>query len=99
VAAVRTTIFDERTAIFDGQVRSFLEKAPDGLEVNLSAGLDTRFHRLDNSRGEWIELDLPGVITFRQKLREPASKRHRMIEASVLDENWVADFKRHARSL
>ena len=87
-----------RTAIFDEQVKNFLEKAPDGLVVNLGAGLDTRFHRLDNSRVEWIELDLPGVITFRQKLHEPKSKRHQMIAASVLDDDWVVEIKRYARS-
>ena len=97
-AAWRKTIFEERTAIFDEQVRCFLEKTPDGLVVNLGAGLDTRFHRLDNGRVEWIELDLPGVIAFRQKFPEPESKRHRMIAASVLDDDWVAEIKRYARS-
>jgi O-methyltransferase involved in polyketide biosynthesis len=98
MAAGITAIFHKWFAIFDEQVRNFLEKAPDGLVVNLGAGLDTRFHRLDNGRVEWIELDLPGVITFRQKLHEPESKRHRMIAASVLDDDWVVEIKRHARS-
>jgi methyltransferase (TIGR00027 family) len=98
MTAVTTAFIHNRTAIFDEQVGNFLEKAPDGLVVNLGAGLDTRFHRLDNSRVEWIELDLPGVITFRQKLHEPESKRHRMIAASVLDDVWVVEVKRHARS-
>jgi O-methyltransferase involved in polyketide biosynthesis len=97
MAAAITAVFHKRFAIFDEQVRKFLEKAPDGLVVNLGAGLDTRFHRLDNGRLEWIELDLPGVITFRQKLHEPENKRHRMIAASVLGDDWIADIKRHAR--
>jgi O-methyltransferase involved in polyketide biosynthesis len=66
--------------------------------VNLGAGLNTRFHCLDNGLVEWIELDLPGVIAFRQKLDEPESKRHRMIAASVLDEDWLVEIKRYARS-
>jgi len=86
-----------RTAIFDELVRNFLEKAPDGLVANLGAGLDTRFHRIDNGRVEWIELDLPEVIALRQKLHEPESKRHRMIAASVLDEDWVVEIKRYSR--
>jgi methyltransferase (TIGR00027 family) len=98
MAAGITAVFHKRFAIFDEQVRNFLEKAPDGLVVNLGAGLDTRFHRLDNGRVEWIELDLPGVIAFRQKLHEPESKRHRMIAASILDDDWIAEIKRHARS-
>jgi len=98
VTAVTTAAVNKRRVIFDEQVRNFLEEAPDGLVVNLGAGLNTRFHRLDNGRVEWIELDLPGVITFRQKLREPASKRHRMIAASVLDDDWVVEIKRYAKS-
>jgi O-methyltransferase involved in polyketide biosynthesis len=98
MTAVATTHLNNRRALFDEHVRSFLEKAPDGLVVNLGAGLDTRFHRLDNGLVEWIELDLPGVIAFRQKLHEPESKRHRMIAASVLDGDWIAEVKRHARS-
>lgn len=37
----------------------------------LGAGLDTCFYRLDHGMIEWIELDLPNVIVFLQKLREP----------------------------
>ncbi len=98
MTAWKAATFDIRRAIFDKQVRNFLEKAPDGLVVNLGAGLDTRFHRLDNGRVEWIELDLPGVIAFRQKLHEPESQRHRMIAASVLDDDWIVEVKRYARS-
>jgi methyltransferase (TIGR00027 family) len=98
ITAWRAATFDIRRAIFDEQVRNFLEKAPDGLVVNLGAGLDTRFHRLDNGRVEWIELDLPDVIAFRQKLHEPESGRHRMIAASVLDCDWIVEVKRYARS-
>jgi O-methyltransferase involved in polyketide biosynthesis len=68
VTAVTTGAINKRRTIFDEQVRNFLKDAPDGLVVNLGAGLNTRFHRLDNGQVEWIELDLPGVITFRQRL-------------------------------
>ena len=98
VTTVKVAIFDERRMIFDEQVRDFLEKAPDGLVVNLGAGLNTRFHRLDNGRTEWIELDLPGVIALRRKFSEPENKRHRMIAASVLDDSWVMEIKRYART-
>jgi O-methyltransferase involved in polyketide biosynthesis len=78
-----------RTAIFDAQVAAFLDKTPDGLVVNLGAGLDTRFHRLDNGAVRWVEIDLPNVIAFRQKLWEPEDERHRLVAASVLDEDWI----------
>jgi O-methyltransferase involved in polyketide biosynthesis len=98
MTTMATAVLNKRFAIFDEQVENFLEEAPDGLMVNLGAGLDTRFHRLDNGRVEWIELDLPGVIAFRRKLHEPECTRHRMMEASVLDDDWVMEIKRHAKS-
>jgi O-methyltransferase involved in polyketide biosynthesis len=82
-----------RTAVLDKQVGSF-GKAPDGLIVNLGAGLDTRLYRLDNEVVHWIELDLPGVISFRRRLEEPVSERHPLIAGSVLDEDWIAEVKR-----
>jgi O-methyltransferase involved in polyketide biosynthesis len=78
-----------RTALFDVQVKAFLEQAPNGLVVNLGAGLDSRFHRLDNGAVRWVEIDLPDVIAFRRKLQEPQSERHWFIAASVLDEDWI----------
>ena len=87
-----------RTAIFDSEVHAFLEKAPDGLVVNLGAGLDTRFYRLDNGAVRWIEIDLPDVIAFRRKLEEPPSERHTLLAASVLDEDWIDQVARAAGS-
>lgn len=83
-----------RTTILDNQVRIFLAKAPDGIIVNLGAGLDTRFYRLDNGIVRWIELDLPGVISFRRQLQEPLNDRHRLVAGSVLDDGWIAETHR-----
>jgi O-methyltransferase involved in polyketide biosynthesis len=85
-----------RTATFDTQVNAFLEKSPNGLVVNLGAGLDTRFYRLDNGAVRWVEIDLPDVIAFRRKLQEPQSERHWFIAASVLDEDWIDEVARAA---
>ncbi len=85
-----------RTKVLDEQVGAFIARHPDALVVNLGAGLDTRFHRLDNRTIRWIELDLPEVIAFRRKLEEPASPRHILLEASVLDPQWPRAVKRYA---
>jgi O-methyltransferase involved in polyketide biosynthesis len=85
-----------RTAILDEQAAKFLAKAPHGLIVNLGAGLDTRFYRLDNGIAHWIEMDLPSVISFRRKLQEPDSERHRFVAGSVLNEVWIAAVKHDA---
>lgn len=88
-----------RTAILDAQVGAFIAGDPDLLVVNLGAGLDTRFHRLDDGKIVWIELDLPDVIAFRQKLEEPANPRHIFLAASILDKDrWIPQVKRHGRS-
>jgi O-methyltransferase involved in polyketide biosynthesis len=88
-----------RTAILDAQVKAFVSSHPDLLIVNLGAGLDTRFHRLDDDKIEWIELDLPDVIAFRQNLAEPANPRHIFLAASILDQDrWIPQVKRHGRS-
>jgi O-methyltransferase involved in polyketide biosynthesis len=87
-----------RTAILDEQAGRFLGGAPDGLVVNLGAGLDTRFYRLDNGIVHWIELDLPSVISFRGRLQEPTNERHRLIAGSVLEDGWVAEAKQDARA-
>jgi O-methyltransferase involved in polyketide biosynthesis len=86
-----------RTKILDEQVGSFIATHPDGLVVNLGAGLDTRFYRLDNGSIRWIELDLPDVITFRHRLEEPLDIRHALLAASVLDDRWVPEVKRYGK--
>jgi O-methyltransferase involved in polyketide biosynthesis len=86
-----------RTRILDEQVGSFIATHPEALLVNLGAGLDTRFYRLDNGSISWIELDLPDVITFRHRLEEPHNIRHALLAASVLDEQWVLEVKRYGK--
>lgn len=41
-----------------------MDAHPEGLVVNLGAGLDTRFYRLDNGTITWIDIDLPEVVAF-----------------------------------
>ena len=75
-----------------------MDAHPEGLVVNLGAGLDTRFYRLDNGTIAWIDIDLPEVVAFRQKLQEPANPRRLLLAASVLEHGWVPHVKRLARS-
>jgi len=77
-----------RARVIDDAVRVFLRHRPDGVVVNLGAGLDTRFDRVDNGRVHWIELDLPDAIAFRRRLL-PESPRHPCWSLSALDETWV----------
>jgi len=86
-----------RTRILDREASAFLAANPDSLVVNLGAGLDTRFHRLNNGTVVWMEIDLPDVTAFRERLQEPADRRHVLLSASVLEDGWVSEVKLRVR--
>jgi O-methyltransferase involved in polyketide biosynthesis len=77
-----------RTAIFDVPVRDFLSRHPEGTIVEIGAGLNTRFERLDNGAVHWFDLDLPDSIELRKKFFTD-SERHTTLTASVLDPGWM----------
>jgi O-methyltransferase involved in polyketide biosynthesis len=77
-----------RTCIIDVWVRDFLVEHPQGTVVDIGAGLNTRFERVDNGRVSWVDLDLPDVIELRRRFFTD-SERRRMVAASVLEPRWV----------
>ncbi|WP_043560416.1 class I SAM-dependent methyltransferase [Actinomyces israelii] len=76
-----------RTLTLDPLVSGFISTHPDAVVVNVACGLDTRFHRLDNGRITWFDLDLPDVIALRRQLLGEGERRH-LIAASALDPDW-----------
>jgi methyltransferase (TIGR00027 family) len=81
-----------RTTIFDTEVASFIAKHPHAVIVNIGAGLDTRFFRMDNGSIIWYELDLPNVIALRKQFFVE-TERYRFITASLTDEQWVSEIR------
>jgi O-methyltransferase involved in polyketide biosynthesis len=79
-----------RTMILDWWVRQFLARHPGGTVVELGTGLNTRFERTDNGSVHWIDLDLPDTIALRRRFFSDTPRR-RMLAASVLDEDWLAE--------
>ncbi|MFA8344281.1 MAG: class I SAM-dependent methyltransferase [Rhodothermaceae bacterium] len=77
-----------RTLIFDNAVRSFMEKYPDGVVLNVGCGLDARFFRLDNGKVNWFDLDVGETIELRKSFFEQ-SDRYRMVNASILNKEWI----------
>lgn len=77
-----------RTDILDDYTRGFIEEYPNATIVNIAAGLDTRFYRMDNGQITWFELDLPDSIAVRRQLMQE-TERHRTIAASALDTDWM----------
>lgn len=47
-----------RTDVLDNAVKTFLQNSPEGIVINLGAGLDTRITRVDNGRVHWYDVDL-----------------------------------------
>ncbi len=55
-----------RTIMLDRQLKGIIKKAPDTVVVNVGAGFDNRFPRVDNGRIYWFDLDLPDAIAARR---------------------------------
>jgi len=81
-----------RAKMFDLAVGDFLTESPRGNVVNLGAGVDTTFFRVDNGFVRWHDLDLPDVIALRKKLIAEAP-RSKCIASSMFDPGWMETFQ------
>lgn len=77
---------------FDNAIKNYLKKFPDATIVNLGAGLDTTFYRVDNGRLSWIDLDVPEVILLREKILPPPDRVF-YLSQSVMDFSWMQKVK------
>ena len=77
-----------RTKLFQDAIKSFLNKNPNSVIINLAAGLDNRFSELDNGQVRWFDLDLPEVIETRKRYINE-SERQTFIASDVLDYSWI----------
>jgi O-methyltransferase involved in polyketide biosynthesis len=78
-----------RTAMFDEWVKGFLSRYPEGTVVEIGAGLNTRFERLDNGTLHWFDLDLPDTVELRRKFFTDSGRRV-TLAGSILDPGWMA---------
>jgi O-methyltransferase involved in polyketide biosynthesis len=79
-----------RAARMDERARAFLAAHPDGTVINLGAGLDDTFSRVDNGAARWYNLDLPDAIAYRERFLAP-TERCRNIAKSMFDYTWLDD--------
>ncbi len=79
-----------RTRIHDHWVRRWLDQHPAGTVVEVGAGLNTRFERIDNGRLRWFDLDLPAPMALRRRFFADTDRRT-TIAASVADAGWVEE--------
>ena len=82
-----------RSAMFDVWVRDFLRRHPEGTVVEIGAGLNTRFERLDNGRVHWYDLELPDMVELRRTFFSD-SERRMTLAASVLNPDWIEAVRR-----
>ena len=65
-----------RTAVLDGLIGTALASGRFDAVLNLAAGLDTRPYRLDVPSGlRWVEVDMPEVITYKERIIGDAEPR------------------------
>jgi len=81
-----------RAKQFDDKIKAYITEHPRTSVVNIGAGLDTTFYRLDNGAIHWYDLDLPNVIAIRKQLLEEPD-RTACISKSLLDMSWCKDIE------
>lgn len=74
----------------DDAVLTYMQEHPKAAVVNIGAGLDTGFLRVDNGLLRWFDLDLPDALAFRNTVI-PKPKRVNQIARSVFDTTWFQD--------
>ena len=77
-----------RARLLDEWVRQFLQRYPSGTVIEVGAGLDARFERLDNGQLTWFDVDLPEVTALRQQFFQAGPRRH-SVGASILEQSWL----------
>ncbi len=77
-----------RAKKYDEYAQAFLKNNPNGIIVNIGCGMDSRFHRIDNGKLIFFDLDLPEMMTFRKQYYQETNRYH-MIGASVFEYAWM----------
>ncbi len=85
-------LFTLRAKQFDDKLKVYITEHPRASVVNIGAGLDTTFYRVDNGLIHWYDLDLPAVIEVRKQLL-PEPDRVSYIAKSLLDPSWCDDIE------
>jgi O-methyltransferase involved in polyketide biosynthesis len=77
---------------FDTTILKIIKDYPDATIINIGAGLDTTFKRVDNGKIFWYDIDLPDTIALREQIL-PEGARNKIIAKSVFDRSWFQEIK------
>lgn len=79
-----------RTMLLDKAAAEFIARNPGAVIINIGAGMDTRYFRLNNGKIRWYDLDLEEPIRFRNHFFKE-SINYKMISKSVFNSSWIND--------
>ena len=86
-----------RAGLIDAETKDFLNKHPDAVVVQLGAGIDARYERLQCPPvTHWYDLDLEEAIKLRRQLLSE-SERNTYISSSMFDYGWIDIVKSHGK--
>jgi O-methyltransferase involved in polyketide biosynthesis len=72
----------------DDKTRAYIAEHPKASVIDLGAGLNTTYYRIDNESIHGYDLDLPAVVDLRRRLI-PETARSMCIAKSLLDPSWL----------
>jgi O-methyltransferase involved in polyketide biosynthesis len=87
-----TLSYAARSLKMSAVLETFINDHPGATVINIGAGLDTIFYRVDNGLLHWYDLDLPDVVRLRRRLL-PEGPRNRCIPKSLFDVSWCEDIR------
>jgi len=85
-------IYAVRALQFDAGVKAYLDEHPGASVINVGAGFETAFYRVDNEAVRWYDLDLPDLIAVRKQVL-PETDRATCIARSFLDPSWCDEIE------
>ena len=87
-----------RTMILDNAVKKFLDQNSNAVVINLGAGLDTRYIRLNNNDVTWYDLDVPESMELRRNFIKETDK-NRFIVKDMFDFSWMDEIEDKGKSV
>lgn len=86
-----------RASLIDKEVKSFFTEHPDAVVIQLGAGLDARYERLQYPAAtHWYDLDVEEAIALRRRLLKE-SGQNTYISSSMFDYEWTDIVKSHGK--
>jgi O-methyltransferase involved in polyketide biosynthesis len=77
-----------RAKMIDDRVRTFVERHPDAVVVDLGAGLSSGPHRVNTPESvDWYSVDLPGISALRDEVLPDRPHSH-TVPVSLSDDHW-----------